>query len=380
MYKKYRTLDDFDFYGKLVLVRADLNSEISGGKVEMNDRIIESAKTIKEIQNKGGRVVVLAHQSRPGKKDFRNLKEHAFLLGKYIRIKFVPEVIGTKARKEIDNLKEGEALLLDNVRAVKAEFDNKSDSKLVKFFSKFDIYINDAFSVCHRSQSSVVAIPKKIRKRGIGRLVERELKGLSKISLKDSLFILGGAKPEENSLLLGNKNVLTCGIFGQLCLIASGKNLGAQNKFLEKDMKIIPELGRKMGRAQVPSDLAVKINGKRKELKIEKFPSKYEVYDIGPRTAKRYVKEIKSAKSIFMKGTAGFCEEKQFCKGTKKLLKAIEKAKGFSVLSGGHTSNAVKKLRINKKKLGFLSLSGGATVHYVLGNELPGLKILEVKK
>ena len=115
--------------------------------------------------------------------------------------------------------------------------------------------------------------------------------------------------------------------------------------------------------------------GKRKELRLNQFPSKYEIYDIGEITIKRYTKEIKKAKSIFMKGTAGECAFKQFSKGTKEILKAVSKSKGYSIIGGGHLSDAVAKFKI--KKIDHISLSGGALLEFVAGKRLPGIEVLK---
>ena len=366
---KYKTLDNFNFKGKRVLLRSDLNSEISNGKVSLSDRIIESAKTINELKRKGAKVVVLAHQSRPGEKDFTSLSQHSRLLNKYTKIKFVNDIIGKKALKEIDKLKDSEALLLENIRFLKEEFKPSPKNKIVKILKgKFDIFINDAFSVCHRKQTSVVSFA-QILDSGIGRLVEKELESLEKIR-KDCLYILGGAKLEENMLLLGKKKVLTGGLFAHYCLEARGVRFGIKDK-------IIKSIKKKLHNGvKTPSDLAIEVSGKRKELDISAFPSKYNVYDVGSKTIEDYIREIKKSRAIFMKGPLGRCEDKKFCKGTEKILKAIASNKGYSILSGGHTATAVKKLKINKNRFSYVSLSGGATVKYILGDELPGLKVL----
>jgi phosphoglycerate kinase len=370
---KYKTLDNFNFKGKKVLLRADLNSPVIKGRVVMNDRIVESAKTINELKRKGARVVVLAHQSRPGKKDFRGLKEHAKLL----KVKFVEDIIGKKALGEIERMKDGDAILLDNVRKLKEEFKPSLSNKLVRAFRDFDVYINDAFSVSHRRQTTIVSFP-RVMKSGVGRLMEKELKSLEKIrKMKDCLFILGGAKPEENiALIKGRKNILVCGLFGQLCLTAGGYDLGAQNKVLRKEMKYTGALKRMAGSCTRPLDLAVNANGRRVELDIEDFPSKYYVYDIGKKTQAEFISRVRKAKCIFMKGPAGYCEDKKFCEGTLTLLKAIATSRGFSVLAGGHLNSALERSGISKKRFGYVSLSGGALAAFLAGKKLVGLEAL----
>ena len=356
-------------------IRDSLNTEIINGKPQLSERMKAHLTTLNELRRKKAITVILAHQARPGEPDFTSLKRHAKLL----KVKFVPDIIGEKALKAISSLKPGEILLLDNVRFLKEEFDGTENNKFVKTLAPhFDIYINDAFSVSHRAQTSVTGFP-KVLPCGMGRVMEAEVKSLEKINLKETLYILGGAKPKENiDILKTSKNVLTCGIFGQLCTIAKGYNLGAQNKFLaEKIKEFLPILQPLVKNVQTPLDFAVKIENKRKDLSLEKFPCEHEIFDIGPQTQKLYVEKIKKARSIFMKGVAGYCEEKQFRQGTEAILKAIANSRSFSVVGGGHTSDAIAKLRIKKNKFGYISLSGGALDEYVAGKNLPGLEILK---
>ncbi len=374
-----KTLNDFNFKEKTVLLRADLNSDVVGKKVLISERIKASVETIKELKKKKAKIVVIAHQGNPGKSNFLSLKQHSKLLNKYTKIKFVKDIIGKKAEKAIKSLKPGQALLLENIRFINDEFhpEKAQKNKLTTTLSKLcDVYINDAFSVCHRKHTSIVSFPKYM-KSCAGRLLEKEVKALKKIKIKNCLYILGGAKPKENIRLLKGKNkILACGLFGQLCIITKGKNLGFQNKYLKDDLPLVNKLKKKLKNVQTPVDFAIKINNKRVELALEKFPSKYEIYDIGKKTQEKYIKVIRKAKAIYMKGPAGYCADKKFCKGTNKILKAIAKNKGFSVIGGGHLSDAIEKSKINKKKFNHISLSGGALLRYIAGEKLPGLEVL----
>jgi phosphoglycerate kinase len=377
-----KTLSDFNFKGKTVLLRTDINSDVHNGKVLLSERIKKSVKTINELKKKKAKVVIIAHQGRPEKSDFKSLKQHARFLNKFVKVKFVNDVIGGRAVKEIKDLKNGNAILLDNIRKEKDEFypEKGKKNKLFRLLELVDIYVNDAFSVCHRNHTSIVLFPKYL-KNCAGRLLEEEINALKKIKIKKALFILGGAKPEDNIKLLKRTNVLACGLFGQMCLIAGGKNLGAQNKYLKKVIKnytgIIRKLKKKLKNVETPIDFAVRIGGNRKELGVDDFPSKYEIFDIGAETIDKYVDKIKKAKIVFMKGPAGYCADKKFCKGTVKLLRAVSKNKGFSLIGGGHLSDAIAMSRISLKKFGHISLSGGALLRYVAGEKLVGLKVLK---
>lgn len=369
-----KTLDNFNFKGKVVLLRADLNSDVVRGKIFSNERLRASSETIRELKKKGAKVIILAHQSRPGKKDFISMKQHAKIMG----IRFVRDVIGEKAEKAIGSLKNGDVILLDNVRGLKEEF-RPGENALVKFFiGKIDFYVNDAFSVCHRKQTSIVSFPKYF-KSCAGRVLEKEVKALKKINLKKCLYILGGAKPADNIKLLGKNKVLATGFFGQLCLISQGIKFGGYEKFLKKmlggEFKVVGKL--KGIKVITPIDYAVKIGGKRVELSLGEFPNKYIIYDIGEKTISLFKDEIKKAKVIYVKGPSGDCSDKKFCKGTVAILKAVSRSKGFSLIGGGHLNDALNISKIPRDKFGHVSLSGGALLRYLAGEKLPGLEALK---
>lgn len=371
---------------KIILLREDLNSDVVNGRVLMSERIKESAESIKLMKNKGAKIVIIAHQGRPGEKDFTSLKQHAKFLNRFVKIKFIDDIIGRKAEKAIRELKPGEVILLDNIRKLKDEFDMEENPFVTKLSEWCEIYVNDAFSVCHRAQASVVSFPKYM-KSFAGPLLEREVNALKKINLNDCLYILAGAKPDDNIMLLRKNKVLACGLFGQMCLVSLGKDLGAQNSYLKKNISdydsslknLKTKLKLMKNLVETPVDFAVKVNGKRKEFSLNEFPVKYEIYDIGKKTQEIYVEEIMKAKSIYMKGPAGFYSDTKFFNGTYALLKAISKSNAFSLLGGGQLSDAIAKSKIPKRKFGYISLSGGALLQYLAGQKLPGLVALHLQ-
>ncbi len=389
-----KTISDFNFKNKKVLLRVDLNSDVISlinkgkNKVVESKRIKSSSETIKELKKQKAKIIILAHQGRPGKKDFVSLKQHARFLNKYVKVKFISDILGKNAVNEIKKLKSGEVILLENIRFIEDEFKpDKKNNKIIKILIPLvDFYINDAFSVCHRNQTSIIKIPKYLP-HCAGRLLEKEVKSLKKIKNKSSLFILGGAKPEDNLRLINSLKkkkikILTGGLFGQLCLISQGFNFGAQNEYLKDKIDIINKSKKiikyflNSKKIMTPIDFAVKIKKSRKEISINDFPSNYEIYDIGEKTIKSYINEIKKSKSIFMKGPVGECVDNNFCKGTFEILNAISKNKGFSLIGGGHLNDAVKKSRISLKKFSHISLSGGALARYIAGEKLPGIEVL----
>ena len=232
--KEFLTLDDVDVENKVVLVRVDINSPVDEKTKEVldNERIREHSKTIKELAERGAKVVVLAHQGRKGDPDFISLEQHAKLLEKYVgrKVEFVPDIIGEKAKQKIKSLKKGEILLLDNVRFLEEETkelspEEHAKSNLVKELSKLaEIFVLDAFSASHRSHASIVGFA-HVLPTYAGRVMEKELisqeKALNPLGM--NVFVLGGAKPDDclNIIEYMFKNkpgsiekVLTCGTVG----------------------------------------------------------------------------------------------------------------------------------------------------------------------
>jgi len=239
------TLDNFDFFNKEVLLRVDINSPIKNKKISSKKRIDSIIETVNELKRKKAKIILIAHQGNKGKSDFISLKQHAYIINKKTKIQFINDIIGNKARWAVNNLKNGEAILLENIRFLDDEFfPSKKNNSIIKFFVPLiDVYINDAFSVCHRNQTSMVSFSRYVPSLA-GRLLEKELRALEKINLKTALFVLGGAKLEENVDLVSSKSnkILTAGLLAPFCHIALGKNLGLQNKILAKEKKLLIKL------------------------------------------------------------------------------------------------------------------------------------------
>jgi len=400
---KILTLDDFDFKGKTVLVRVDFNSPIDlNTKKVLDDTRIKAhgETTIKELSQKGAKVVVLAHQGRPGDPDFTPLKEHAQILGKILGkpVKYIDDVFGEKAQKAIKDLKNGEILVLDNVRNFtdeqkKGTPEEHAKTDMVKKLAPLaNVFVNDAFAAAHRAHVSIVGFT-AVLPSAAGRIMERELKALGKVlhnPEKPCVYILGGAKADDSlkisQYVLKNKiadHVLTGGVVGHLFLAANGINLGKPNMdFLEKKelMGFVPGIKDLMnsylGEIEVPVDLAVEANGKRLEIPVKKLPTNYPIFDIGAETVKKYGDIIKGAKSIVVSGPMGVYENKEFAFGTKKTFEAIAASKAFSLVGGGHSIAAVEELGL-AKKMGYVSTAGGALIEFLIGEQLPGVVALE---
>ncbi|MEM3730732.1 MAG: phosphoglycerate kinase [Candidatus Bathyarchaeia archaeon] len=400
---KYLTLDDVEVKDKVVLVRVDFNSPVDPEtkKVLDDSRIrAHGESTIKELSEKGAKVVVLAHQGRKGDPDFIPLKQHAEILGKILgkSVKYVDDVFGEKAKNAIKNLKRGEILVLDNVRNFAGETkegtpEQHAGTELVKNLAPLaDLFVNDAFAAAHRAHVSIIGFT-LILKSVAGRIMERELKSLSKVLEKPEkpcVFILGGAKADDSleisKFVLGNNIadfVLTGGVVGHVFLAAKGVNLGKPNmEFLEKKglMGLIPGIKELMekypNKILTPKDLAVEVNGKRKEISVEELPTNYPIFDIGTKTVSHYAEIIKKAKSIVVSGPMGVFENKEFVFGTRETFKAIASSKAFSLAGGGHTIAALQELGLSDK-ISYVSTAGGALIEFLMGKKLPGVVALE---
>ncbi len=400
---KILTLDDFDFKGKTVLVRVDFNSPIDPNtKKVLDDTRIKAhgETTIRELSQKGAKVVVLAHQGRPGDPDFTPLKEHAQILGKILGkpVKYVDDVFGEKAQKAIIELKNGEILVLENVRNFgdeqkKGTPEEHAKTEMVKKLAPLaNVFVNDAFAAAHRAHVSIVGFT-AVLPSVAGRIMERELKALGKVlhnPEKPCVYILGGAKADDSlkisQYVLKNKiadHVLTGGVVGHLFLAAKGVDLGKPNMdFLEKKelMSLVPGIKELMstypGKIEAPVDLAVETNGKRLEIPVKKLPTNYPIFDIGAETVKKYGEIIKGAKSIVISGPMGVFENKEFAFGTKKTFEAVAASKAFSLVGGGHSIAAVEELGL-AKKMGYVSTAGGALIEFLMGEQLPGVVALE---
>jgi len=399
---KFLTLDDYDFQNKTVILRVDINLpyDEKTGEVEVSERLIEAAKTIKELCDKKAKVVILAHQGRKGDKDFISLKQHADLLKKYSGkiIDFTDSIIEDRAINKIKSLKPGEALLLENVRFLADEDLEKTpeehaNSSLVKTLAPLaDVFVNDAFSVSHRSHASIVGFS-KLMPTIAGRLMEKELKFLEKAlnPERPNIYILGGAKPDDCIKIMNyglEKNiideVLACGVLGELFLIAQGFELGEKTEnFLKKEgfyemHQGLEEMLKKYNdKIFIPLDVAVKIKDKRKEIDVINLPASETIKDIGTQTINLFSERIRKAKTIVVKGPAGVYEERGFEKGTKKILEEVARSKGFTLIGGGDTSVAIEKLKIDKSKYSYESLAGGALINYLSGKKMPGVEILK---
>jgi phosphoglycerate kinase len=363
---------------KTILLRIDINSEIIKGKPQDSARIKQHTNTISFLKKQKAKVIILAHQGSPGKPDFTSLKHHTKLLSKYTKVHFTKNPIDTKA---IISLPYGQALLLENVRFLKEEFKPSTNNKIVNSLAPLaDLYINDALSICHRKQTSIISLPKVLPSQP-GPVLKKELSSLKKLDLSKTLFILGGAKTSDNISIISHpktSKVLTGGLLAPLVIKSQGISLGKQDKILKPFSEFFPLLKKNKNKIAPILDLAILKNNSRQDLPISSFPQPYKILDNGKETTSSYIGEIKKAKSIFFRGALGLTENPKFAYSTNQILKEIAKSKAYSIIGGGNTLPIIERLKIPKSSYNYISLSGGALVQYIIGKELPGLKALGI--
>lgn len=398
----YFTLDNFNVHSKTIIIRVDINSPIINGKVVYNQRIARTCKTIRELIKKGSKIIILAHQGRKGKSDCVSLTAHQKLIEHEIgkKIIFSKEIYSDLVEKKVKKLKSGDVMLCENLRFFDDEkIENIGEENQIQNLTKLaDYYVFDAFSVSHRDQTSV----SKINSCPIiaGRSMERELSHLDKLehTKKPHVFVFGGAKPDDLIMLIKKAiednsvdKILLTGVIGELALRVKGVNLGAKEKFLEEhgylenfdDFKELFQKHEKL--FEIPLSVAIYNNKQRIEIDIETLKENEEnqqlldqflIQDIGIKTINSYEKTLKKAGSIYFKGPAGNFEDKNFEKGSKELIRIIVQSKGFSFMGGGHSVTAAKMFNM-LKKFDYVSLAGGALVHFLSGEKLPGFEALK---
>ena len=409
--RSFLTMDDYELSGENVILRIDINSSINPENGDLLDdtRIKRHSATVKELSDKNARLIVLAHQSRPGKLDFVNLEKHSERMSKIIgkEIKFVDDIYGKKAIQEIKNIKDGQIILLDNVRfdeeeinLKKFENDNfmtQSKARMVKTLAPHASYfVNDAFAASHRCQPSLVGFSEYMPALA-GRVMQRELDFLGKaISSGPTprIAVLGGSKAAdsvsiaENFLEKGVEQILTGGVVANIFLIASGIDIGKPStEFIEKqipDHEKVIELAKKLlskydGKIEIPSDVALNKDGKRYGTNVENLPEKYPLFDIGVDTLVRYIQIIENAGTVIANGPMGVFEDSEFATGTNEIFSAISKSKGMTVVGGGETAMAFNQMGL-ADGIKHISTGGGACISFMSGETMPALEAMRRSK
>ena len=392
---RFLTIDDFDFKGKTVFLRVDMNCPIDPETLEISGtkRIEETIETIDSLNN--AKIVIASHQGRVGNKDYTSMENHAKVLEKMLgrNVIYVSDIMGAAAQDQIKKLDDGEILLLDNLRLCAEEnyeFSGSDAAKtiMVKRLSKLlDFCVLDSFPSAHRAHPSIVGFPYTLPSCA-GRLVEKEVKKLDEImsvAKAPHVLVLGGKKVEDRleaiRLLIENgraDHVLLTGLIANVFLRAQGRIRSSLR--IKREDEIVAKAHTLIGKFpdvfSTPVDVAIEQNGKRVELDIRELNKDDEIYDLGPKTIEHYSKIISGAGTVFISGPAGFFEKENFGYGTKALLENVANSMATTIVSGGHLTSALKKFGL-AEKITHTSTAGGALVRYLTGTKLPMIQALE---
>lgn len=411
---RMKTLEDFNLKGRTVIFRPDINSPIDSKtkRIVNTNRLEKAGPTLKALLEGGAKVAIIAHQGDT--LDYQNLialTEHASILAKLTGypIAYIDDVCGQAAIERVKNLKEGEAVLLGNLRylseeitafekEVKLEPTEMLDTWLIRSLAPIaDLYVNDAFAAAHRNAPSMVAFQELLPTAG-GRQLVAEYTALSLVAATPSrpcIFVLGGGKISDAFGMMRNvlsersaDKILTTGITGLVMLMAKGIDLGKTTRqFLkDKDLLMFVDEAKALlkeweDKFLIPEDLAYEQDGQRAEIVATEVATKPELQtklfpDIGQKTIERYQQEIAQAGSIFVNGPAGVYEDPRWEKGTREIWTSIADAKGYTVVGGGDTITAATKFT-DLSKYSYVCTAGGAMVRFLAGKRLPLIVAME---
>ncbi len=363
-----------DVYGMRVIVRASLDVPIHNGVVQNEFRVTRAIPTISYLIERGARVIILTHVGRNPENSTQPLIS---ALSKHIPVTYIPGVIGEEVYGKIAHMKEGSAVLLENLRSQKGEEEN--DDVLAQTLASYaDFYVNDAFAVSHRAHASIVGIPKYLPSFA-GITFMEEFTELTKALTPEhpSLFILGGAKYETKEPLIeayaeAYTHSFIGGALANDFLKAKGYEVGkslvspvdlSTNPILQKDNIL------------TPTDV-VSVEGEvRRTVSVEGVSSQEKILDVGPQTIEMLAPYIENAKTILWNGPLGNYED-GYGEATKACAELIAKSNAFSIVGGGDTVAAIESLGLGES-FGFLSTAGGAMLEFLEKKTLPGIEILK---
>ena len=393
------TLDDLAVQGTTLGVRIDINSPLTDeGALADDARLRAHVETLSELLDRGGRVALLAHQGRPGGEEFRDLRPHADRLDELLDapVGYADGTFSGEARRKIENLDDGQAVVLENTRFYSEEYmefpaDRAGETELVdKLVPVLDAYVNDAFAAAHRSQPSIVGFPSRIPAYA-GRVMESELAVLGDIEStpEPRTYVVGGAKVPDSISVAESvlerglaDEVLTTGVVANVFLLADGTDLGdASADFvyeqgywdeIDRAADLLAEYG---DRIRLPVDLAVERDGERHEIAVEDLPPREgeAAMDLGGATIDAYGEVVEDSGTVVLNGPAGVFEDETLARGTRDLLETATDAE-YSIVGGGDTAAAIREFDIE----GFdhVSTGGGAALNMLTGEELSAVEAL----
>ena len=389
-----RTVDQIEVKGKRVFIRVDLNVPLNEKK-EITDetRIVRSLPTIRSVIERGGKTILASHLGRPkGKRDPKySLAPVAERLSKLLgrKVGLGEDCIGEKVQKQIEAMKSGEVILLENLR-FHPEEEKNDDSFSRALASLCDVYVNDAFGTAHRAHASTEGMTRYVKTLAAGFLMVKEVDNLQKALVnpeKPYVAILGGAKVSDKIAVIENlmdkvTTLLVGGGMAYTFLRAQGIEVG--KSLVEEDQIGFSSglLEKAKGKVSLilPGDHVAaerkELQAKRRVVKNGAIPSDWVCLDIGPETVKSFSEKIKSAKTIVWNGPMGVFEMEPFSKGTFAVARAVAASSAFSIVGGGDSAAAVNQAGV-AEKISHISTGGGASLEYLEGKKLPGIEALK---
>jgi phosphoglycerate kinase len=390
-----KTVADVDVRGKRVLMRVDFNVPLEEGRITDDRRIEQALPTIRNVLDRGGRLVLMSHLGRPkGKVNPKySLKPAADRLGELLGkpVKFAPDAIGLETEQAVKGLKDGEVVLLENLRF--REDEEANNPNFAQQLARLgDVYINDAFGTAHREHASTFGAAQAMqgKPRAIGHLIQKELKFLGEAISKPKrpfVAILGGAKVSDKinvikALLDKADTLLIGGAMAYTFFLAQGKEVG--KSLVERDkVGLAKELLAKAGnKIKLPVDTVVakEMTDTAQTQVVQAIPADMEGFDIGPRTSEQYKAEIAKAKTIIWNGPMGVFEKKPFAAGTRAVAQAVadatKKNGAVSIIGGGDSAAAVEQMGL-AEQVSHVSTGGGASLEFLEKGHFTTLDILD---
>lgn len=387
-----KTIKDYNIEGKKVIIRCDFNVPLNNkNRITDYTRIKANLKTIRYAIMKGAKIILLSHLGKVKHADDKknnSLYPVSIALSRYLNkeVLFCTETRGITLENMINNLNNGDVLLVENTRFedLVGKMESNCDEELSKYWASLgDIYINDAYGSCHRAHASVTGIPKYLPS-GIGFLIENELTKINSIldSNKHPFVVVMGGKKVEDKLVLIERLIEKCdklligGAMSFTFLKAKGYNVG-ESIVSEEHISFCRNILNKYPKKIVlPSDFIVEKGNELGNKLIENFEDDDVGYDIGSKTVIEFTKILSTSKRVILNGPMGMFEEGRFSNGTFLIMQELSKSKAKTVVGGGDTASAVNKLGF-EKKFYHVSTGGGATMKYLEEGKLIGIEVID---